>query len=829
MVLTFIGMLVIGCGSGSEETTDDSSSGGELAIGVTRVGRIVNEVDVNGTTEGTPDVDLYHINVDQTQPYLRVYCDESSATAVDLLVVAYDGRPQPGGSNRIFGVQKDEDNSQAAEIDFLIPIAETSGNIYITVRDLMDDDKHNTQTQAYRLTVSYATTFGGPDNVQNITELILDTTTTGNIADCNFVNGLSFSPVEDGVYKFYIDPPSTDSPVQLVSRLYDATGSRLQRVNAPSTTILAYLTVANAPYLLTSQDADKSGRFTDEPYTVTVTQVDSGLVDEALTNDTSDTPTVLTAEGGIFTATGSIDYNCSSNLATGNAGDRDWYRFTVGDGDAETVYHQVQITMDNDGENDPAIIRATVYADPGGTTPIIAHQFHTFGDSYEPFLNQFRAQTGTYYLMVEDVSVIAGTGYTVTLQEAGLTSDEDTYEQIDENHIDTARALPLTTTDPTMISYVGDVDWYSVDVDTTTPQILSVYLDSAASEVDYELGIWVDGDSSATKRVADLDGTDGATHLKTSIYIPAGEGGGSITYYIKVADAQSNDGSAEPYEISADVALIPTDISCVGAPSAYYYNEATEQARANSAEVTFTTEDDDLQIDIYSNYTPKFVVNTNRLDFQNATSEAVIDDTTNTITFPWIGGYIDYQGDHDVFKVNFSPMTDVTTWYYDVKIELKAPCADGSHVEYVWKLYQDGNGDATANNRVIDYPPGEDDEGNAYNTDGYKACAGDTTPSDSKADEPYNTSQTIDIVTPDDDDRTFYIPSEDSDGVAADNDSQFFLSISDMVFQKLPDTGNNNDRSSLDDVPWKDDDWGYDGSPYFFRVTLTYHPGETSP
>lgn len=824
ILMMITGMLLFGCGTKEEESSSDSSSGGALQINETRSAQIVNEVDDQGNTQD-PDVHLYHINIDHAQTYLRVLCTETTASEVDLLVVAYNGRPRSGSnSNRIFGVQKDEDSTQAAEIDFLIPIADvTSDTIYITVRDLMDNDKHRTQTQAYRLTCSYVDTFGGPGNVQSLNELQLDMPVNEAISSVREVDGFSFAPAENGVYKFVITPPGSDSPIQLASRLYDALGSRLQRVNAPATTILAYLTTANGPYLLTAEDADSMDADEGGVYTVSVTQVDPDDGSDLLGNDTPETATALVAAGDLFTATGAIDYSCSSNLPD-NAGDKDWYQFSVGS--QAGAFNQVQMTMDNNGENAPAIIRATVYADPQGP-PLMSHQFHTAGDMYEPFQNQFRAQTGTYYLLVEDVSVVAGASYIVTLQEAGITADSDTYEATDDNTINTARELPLAAADPTMISYVGDVDWYSITVDRTVPQILSAYLDSAASEVDYELIICVDGTcETPLKRTVDLVGDDGETHLKTSIFVPASTTETSSVFYIKVADAQSNDGSAEAYQISAQADDIPVAInSCAGAPAGpFYYNETNEQNRSAG---TYSAVGEELQIDIYSGYTPSFIVNTNRLNYLDATSGAVIDG--NTITFPWVGGYVDYQGDHDIFKVDFTPLTADETWYFDVKVELEVPCGSGSHVEYIWKLYQDGNGDATANNRVIDYPPGRDEEGNAYNTDGYKACAGDITPSDENASAPYNVSQTVSIVTPDTGERDFYIPSEDSRGVAADNDAQFFLSISDMVFQKLPDEDNNNNRSQLEDVPWKDDDWGYDGSPYFFRVTLTYHPGEARP
>ena len=140
-----------------------------------------------------------------------------------------------------------------------------------------------------------------------------------------------------------------------------------------------------------------------------------------------------------------------------------------------------------------------------------------------------------------------------------------------------------------------------------------------------------------------------------------------------------------------------------------------------------------------------------------------------------------------------------TQWYYDIEIRLVVP--GSTHVEYVWKLYRDSNN----NNIFMDNPTA---------TDGYKACAGDDTPSDPGQ----GTADAIDLVTPVAPD-TFWIGNEWGDG------SQFFIGISDFFYQKWPGTG---PRSSLADITWPDDDWGYD-VPYYFKVTLTYHPGQAQP
>lgn len=116
---------------------------------------------------------------------------------------------------------------------------------------------------------------------------------------------------------------------------------------------------------------------------------------------------------------------------------------------------------------------------------------------------------------------------------------------------------------------------------------------------------------------------------------------------------------------------------------------------------------------------------------------------------------------------------------------------EGSDVEYVWRLYRDSN----RNGIVMDDPT---------SPDGYKACAGDTTP---------QSFESIDMITPDGGE-TFWI------GSAWGDDAKFYLGISDFNYLRIPDTGENNLSA--------DNDWGYD-VPYYFTITLTYHPGRGFP
>jgi hypothetical protein len=154
---------------------------------------------------------------------------------------------------------------------------------------------------------------------------------------------------------------------------------------------------------------------------------------------------------------------------------------------------------------------------------------------------------------------------------------------------------------------------------------------------------------------------------------------------------------------------------------------------------------------------------------------------------------VDYQDDRDFFQIDLGKLDSTgaeTSWYYDVTVRLVVP-VPGNEVEYVWKLYRDSNENAI----IMDDPT---------SPDGYKACAGDTTP---------ETVEAMDLTTPTGDD-TFWIGSQWGE------DAKFYLGIGDFNYLILPATDETNDQP--------DNDWGYD-APYYFTMTLTYHPGQAYP
>jgi hypothetical protein len=768
-ICLFMTLTLMACGGGG--------GGGDAST--TQTSRALTEGETqSGFIATAGEVDTYQLTAAETNRFLHLHCTEAtSGSEVDLLVTVYE--EVNGERVRLFGKHKPDGATLSADLDLWIYV-DTPKELYITVRDFMDDD--SSTTIPYRLTYTYQDSAEGNHDFSTARSLAIgsDNAMSDAIEDIGEVDCFTFAPQADGVYAIDVAHhiPIGGSPVQLAVSLYDRNGNRIQRLAEPHHTILTYLEQSGGPYFVIVEDNDSMDGDSSAPYDI---RVEAVAASEARDNDEAAAATVIASDGvDGYTAAGAIDYGCSS-VSPGHFADADWYRLFIGEQSGATTYHQIELTIDNgDTIKGTAPLRVTV-ADANLET-VTSHDFTSGGEAYR---NQFRVENGEYYISVVPANsqrLDRSATYRVALREATST---DTVEETDDNTINSAIALGDQDPVEGYVSYHADVDWYAMEVNTASAAVLAVDLTTAeASIVDYHLSIWR-GDQMITKRT-DMDGSDGPTHLKTAILIPAEDPPTVATYYVKVCDAQNNEGSSSAYTLTADVEPVagaPGGIAQTAGQPLYYYDEVNQEANETA----------EVELEIFSTHQPHFKANTDWLDFRNnphVTYTAQGDATQ--IRFPWISGYIDYQGDRDLFRLDFDkldPAGTETSWYYDVEIRLVV--SSGSDVEYVWKLYRDSNNNAI----VMDDPT---------SPDGYIACAGDTTPL---------VMESLDLTTPTGDE-TFWVGSEWGQGAT------FYIGMSDFNYLLLPEDESPNSEP--------DDDWGYD-APYYFTLTLTYHPGQATP
>jgi len=334
------------------------------------------------------------------------------------------------------------------------------------------------------------------------------------------------------------------------------------------------------------------------------------------------------------------------------------------------------------------------------------------------------------------------------------------------------------------VSFRGDQDWFQVDTDNSVPRVLELFFETdEATAVDYAVSILRD---DLEAKVYDSTGSDGATSLKTSLFLPAGSPSGPVSYFFLVQDYQGDEGdSGIPFRIRTNVVEVPDALPADAAVGvAEYYGEVFEREQAGASMV---------QLEHSSLVHRAYAGNTSLLAFNGQSPSPDIVRTTDaeglvTITFPWVGGYVDYQGDQDWFELDMGPLwiegvALEEDWYYDVQVEFHVG-APGSAVEYIWKLYKDHN-----QNGILVDRPGD--------SNGFFASAGD----------PDTTVAGFDVMTP-------AAGSTDDFWIGDEWEGRFYFSVCDFNFIAA-------------DEP--DDDWGYQGAPYTFRVTLTYHPGVSYP
>ena len=777
-ILLFV-LLLIACGVTDDDSDGDKDTVQELSLQQT----------VTGTISKPGEVDWYHYRVVQANAVLQVQCTSNTYRPdVTLLATIYTLN-EFGEKVRLYADHAPENSQLPADIEMNVYI-DVPKDIYISVRDLMDDAGSD---NPYYLSIDFAQS--GDDNGDFAHALVIDvddadsceTDTIGYIGD---VDCFRFTAANAGIYDVRVDfsPFAGGTDVALSIELYDSEGyqvATLSQTQRSEYHIISYLEAGD--YYILVDDFGKDDFDTASSYTVCVSSVESS---EAQENDSREDAAAMAYDEATqtFTAQGSLDY----------LGDQDWYHIPLND----IVTSGFKILMVGFDDLDPAV-QFRYQLDLEDQDQIV-QLAHTFSGGAADYVAQIKAGTGDHYLNIKPdgaQNVIQNAPYRVSIQildiddpaETVLITDPDSGETlVGNNTIDTAVML-VPASEPSAattgkISFRGDVDWYYVVIpDPSTPGVLELYLDTDGepSLVEYSVSFIRDG---VIKKLFDRNGHDGGTDLKGSIYVPAFQVADQLAYYFKVSDYQGDDGDGTvSYRIRVNYLDIPAELpldSSIPAAEKTYVSEVAEQE--NTAAETIYVEVDSL--------TQKtFLANTDRLRFNNdAPADGVLivenPDQTRTITFPWIAGYIDYQGDQDFYAIDLGPWMQAgvvhdTSWYYDIQIELFTD-SPGSDVEYIWKFFRDRND----NQILVDRP---------QDSNGFFASAGDAD----------TLLQTLDIITPEPGGQTSFWVGDQWEG-------RFYLSLSDFDYVASPSP---------------DDDWGYAGQPYHIRVTLTYHPGRSYP
>jgi hypothetical protein len=743
-----------------------SNSGGgsdttELALNRTVTGKIAD----------AGEVDWYHYRVVEANSILKVNCSNKvMRPAVDLLVTVYE-EDAAGNKIRLYAEHAMEDSQLPADITIYVYIDKPK-DIYIAVRDLLDDEA---SSQSYYLTVDYQTPAEGNESFAQATPLVVDdpgTCQTDNIGAIGDLDCFRFDTPGSGIYAVKVNfmPFAGGTDVDLGLDLYDADGELLETLTTGQGNLfqmLPYLGAGRHYIVIEDQghnDFDNASHFE--------VCVESVAVDEIQQNDSASDASAMNFDSGAqtFSADGVIAY----------ADDQDWYAVPVASL-TTTGFKVLNIRFD-DAADDALVFNYQVSLQDAGQNALFSHNFVSGSSAY---MTQIVSGTGDHLLLVkaaDDQRNTVQAPYTVSVEV--LDIDDPAESQGDGNNsLGTADELTSGVAIDGKVAFRGDEDWYRIDVDTSTPKVLEIFLDTAAAgRVEHYLSLMRD---SVIKKVHDADGSDGPTELKTGVWVPRSTTAPhTATYLIKISDYQNDEGDDAVYTLQANIRDIPVTVPDGPAAGPTYFDEISEQEGAGGVEV---------ELETTSLIQATFEADTTLLDYRYGAAgitRTTNPDGTTTISFPWIAGYVDYLGDQDWYQIEMrtlDPNIPDDDWYYDIDVRLVSGAA--TDVEYVWKYYRDSND----NNLLVDRPT---------ENDGYIGFVGDQDPTDNGV---------IDIDTQ---------SLTDDLWVGEPWNGNFYFVVSDFNYVKLPD--------SYDINPRPDDDWGY-SQAYYFKITLVYHPGQSMP
>ncbi len=754
-------------------------------------------LEATGSISSVGDVDWFEYNVTQANEIVNINVRSNVLRAdVELLATAYE-KDSDGNLVRLYAEHAGVNSATTANLNLNLLIKEPK-TIYVSVRDLKDDAADGFD---YRVSIDVSNSNDQTSSFEDA--LSLNQTCQSDVIGApNDVDAFSFIVSEKGVYSFITDFQQTSDKVHLAIKLYNEDGTLVESLSEPTSQGTLYPMVhflnPGTYYAMVADDGRNGIKFDSaSPYTLCAAKIDS---DEVGTNDTQDGAEAVALAASETAINGSLDYNK----------DADWYELSLPakqDGDFQVL----DINFDASSAQGYYEYEVTV-VDANGVE-IMTHIQNSASQSYNSQL-KVSGDNAPYYLVITPVG---GKIYTASNADDDSYVSSAPYEarvsviEVDDLDDVAGNDTPETATELASgveatgkIAYRTDNDWYQITVPNQTDyQVLEVFLETdQAGAVEYSLAVV---GAKVEKTVEDLLGSDGITILKTSLVIPKNPDGTGTTYFLRVRDFQDDDSNAESgYRIMARTFSIPDDFaSSTDQPAAaIYHDEKTEQDNLNDL-----SNDQKVLLEVEETiFDRQFSPDTSTLVFEgdnaNPAFSKVVTDGTTIFTSPWIGGYVDYQGDQDWFKLNLQALTATqvkldeegnamldgegnellvadSNWYYDLKVEMLSA---GSEVEYVWKLHYDKNG----NQAVYDFP--------SSTGDGVSASNGDTT----------SAQEAINLITGDDEE---FWRNEQLKGV-------YYLKVADF---------NIVDASKVY-TQYQDYDWSYD-EPYYLRLTLTYHSG----
>lgn len=789
LLLIVWGLAACGGGSGDSGSSD-----------VSTMRSLQQDETVTGSVATVGEVDWYEFNAVEANRTLTVSCTSAYTNSpVDFMLTVYE-KDANGNMVTVFGQSAPEDAYAAADIHINIRIQQPK-HLYFAVRDFKDDEASD-QIQ-YRIKVAYSdetvqnSTFANAIDLNPGAAQVCHTETIFPIGD---VDCYRFNIANKNVYRISAQfdiSENTPMPVNLGFELYDDTGELVyqfkgQRPVDNSYVILASLDVG-AYYMV----VDDQGRNDQSQYVYSLC-IAPETVDEHDANDALDNPETRAEGVDGYVLDGNLEY----------FQDEDWYVLTVPPSSG-TTSQNLRISLHTAFSALPAELQSQT--DPGSyrievqdaTGRLLLSHDHPVSATAPYTVEIASGQAGAHYIMVKPVfsqQMLVALPYQLRVQVVPVDDPNESPDPIVLN--------PAGDTRVGKISKLGDIDDYAITVDTATgPKVLELHFDtSEQSAVAYNLHVMWGGRHYILKDTNGTDnGADLGAHFKSSYYLPQTTGTGT-SVQLQVSDDQSNDGADVNYTLNVGVLPVPNSVAAIAeetavAGSAVYFDEPGERADAGATDVTV------IEYDNYSQ--PEFKANTTLLRV-NAL------DGSNQWQSAWIKGFADYDGDRDIFELNFDDVIGSdSAWYFDIKVHMFAM---GSDVEYSWALFRDHD---PVNNVLLErtFWGGQDGQTLQYDEDAEGVVA-------FWADSDL-TSQVYDETVPTGTDRLWLGNEWRS--------SKFYISIQDFN-KALTDKVWNNTLERWDPIPNQipDNDWGNINSspavrPYYFQVAVTYHPGCSSP